>query len=325
MDVNNTVRWNILLKNSMKPLIVGHRGMGTSVEGGISHYIENSVESFLKSLQVGCDGVEMDLFLTGDNQLAVIHCKNEEGDISANVQDKHGPIEEYVGDLSCLSLKLPESISNYDHLTNKTPTVQTLTEILDNISKQISSDKAFVNIELKGKKKQIGPQVLEVLNKYQLPFLISSFNYEFTEMEGTLKEFTPKTDILIDIIGNKEGIPLGLLVAHYEGMIYLKLDTLLQLSHKYQAKWLILDQNVQIICPETNKPVKISSIAAKKFISKIHSNQLYIAIYMSDHEDDHETIMDCCTNGMDMLIVNEVVKAIEIRQAVYDSKTNIYF
>ncbi|CAA9990543.1 glycerophosphodiester phosphodiesterase, putative [Plasmodium knowlesi strain H] len=53
--------------------IVGHRGCGTSEAGGTSPYPENSLYSFKKALDENIDGVELDVWLTKDKEVVVIH------------------------------------------------------------------------------------------------------------------------------------------------------------------------------------------------------------------------------------------------------------
>jgi glycerophosphoryl diester phosphodiesterase len=47
-------------------LIIGHRGAA-------GHLLENTVPSFRKALALGADGFELDVRLTADNQLVVVH------------------------------------------------------------------------------------------------------------------------------------------------------------------------------------------------------------------------------------------------------------
>ncbi|ANQ10435.1 Uncharacterized protein PCOAH_00050700 [Plasmodium coatneyi] len=53
--------------------IVGHRGCGTSEAGGTSPYPENSLYSFKKAVDENIDGIELDVWLTKDKEVVVIH------------------------------------------------------------------------------------------------------------------------------------------------------------------------------------------------------------------------------------------------------------
>ncbi|CRH04071.1 glycerophosphodiester phosphodiesterase, putative [Plasmodium relictum] len=56
-----------------KITIVGHRGCGSSEAGGTSVYPENSLFSFKKAVDLKIDGIELDVWLTKDNEVVVIH------------------------------------------------------------------------------------------------------------------------------------------------------------------------------------------------------------------------------------------------------------
>ncbi|KJP88522.1 hypothetical protein AK88_01801 [Plasmodium fragile] len=64
-----------VLKNCVIQMtsIVGHRGCGTSEAGGTSPYPENSLYSFKKAVDENIDGVELDVWLTKDKEVVVIH------------------------------------------------------------------------------------------------------------------------------------------------------------------------------------------------------------------------------------------------------------
>ncbi|GAB68627.1 glycerophosphoryl diester phosphodiesterase [Plasmodium cynomolgi strain B] len=64
-----------VLKNCVSQMatIVGHRGCGTSEAGGTSPYPENSLYSFKKAVDEQIDGVELDVWLTKDKEVVVIH------------------------------------------------------------------------------------------------------------------------------------------------------------------------------------------------------------------------------------------------------------
>ena len=65
------------------PLIIGHRGTRTVAP-------ENSIPSFKSAIQCGADGIELDVHLTKDGKLAVIHdstLKRVSGDGKAYIKD----------------------------------------------------------------------------------------------------------------------------------------------------------------------------------------------------------------------------------------------
>jgi glycerophosphoryl diester phosphodiesterase len=50
----------------MRPLVVGHRG-------ALYDELENTIESFQRCIQLGCDAIELDVFLLHDGTLIVFH------------------------------------------------------------------------------------------------------------------------------------------------------------------------------------------------------------------------------------------------------------
>ena len=46
--------------------IYGHRGFS-------GKYPENTMLAFKKAIEIGCDGIELDVHLTKDNELVIIH------------------------------------------------------------------------------------------------------------------------------------------------------------------------------------------------------------------------------------------------------------
>jgi len=138
----------------MKPLlIIGHRGAK-------GHAPENTLISFQKALDLGVDGIELDVHLSADNQIMVIH------DETVN-RTTNG--DGFVNQLSLQELKALR-IADAHH-------VPMLAEVLDLVDRKI-----FINIELKGK--DTAKPILALIEKYIATknwnynsFLISSFDW----------------------------------------------------------------------------------------------------------------------------------------------------
>jgi len=138
----------------MKPfLIIGHRGAK-------GHAPENALISFQKALDFGVDGIELDVHLSADNQIMVIH------DETVN-RTTNG--DGFVNQLSLQELKALRIADEHQ--------IPTLAEVLDLIDQRI-----FINIELKGK--HTAEPVLTLIEKYITTknwrydsFLISSFDW----------------------------------------------------------------------------------------------------------------------------------------------------
>ena len=105
----------------MQPLVVGHRGAR-------GHVAENTVASVKKALELGVDGIEIDVFVCASGELVVFHDKTLD-----KLTDAKGYIE--ATDL--------DSIRKITVLGREP--IPTLEEVLETINA-----KAVLNIELKG-------------------------------------------------------------------------------------------------------------------------------------------------------------------------------
>ena len=135
-------------------LKIGHRG----AKGYCS---ENTLESFQKALDLGCDGIELDVHLSNDNVLVVIH------DDSI---DRTTTSVGFVNDFTSSQLKKLG--------------IPTLEEVVNLVSK-----KAIINIEIKTEKAIF--KVLEFLKKHNSNlhlFQVSSFNWSVLE---TISQYNP--------------------------------------------------------------------------------------------------------------------------------------
>lgn len=140
-----------------KILKIGHRGAK-------GYEPENTLASFEKAIELGVKGIELDVHLSSDNQLIVIH--DETIDRTTNGK---GLVNE-------LSLKELKSL----RIENK-QTIPTLLEVFELVNRR-----CFINIELKG----IGTAkpVIELITRYiseknwhSDDFLISSFDWNMLE------------------------------------------------------------------------------------------------------------------------------------------------
>jgi len=104
-----------------KPLVFGHRGAR-------GHVAENTLPSVAKALDLGVDGIEIDIFQCASGELVVFHDKTLEKLTNATG---------YIEQLDLDSIQKIEVLGGY--------TIPTLQEVLDLISGQV-----IVNIELKG-------------------------------------------------------------------------------------------------------------------------------------------------------------------------------
>ncbi|MBN09555.1 MAG: glycerophosphodiester phosphodiesterase, partial [Flavobacteriaceae bacterium] len=136
-----------------KPLVFGHRGAR-------GHVAENTLKSIEKAMELGVDGIEIDVFRCASGELVVFH------DRSVNkLTNGKGYIEQ-------ISL---DSIKKLTVLGKET--IPTLTEVLDLINGKIQ-----LNIELKGSQTaflthQLLKKYFETTNWTNSEIFISSFNW----------------------------------------------------------------------------------------------------------------------------------------------------
>jgi len=133
------------------PLCIGHRGAK-------GHLPENTLPSFERAIELGCDWVELDVYAV-ENELLVIH--DEKVDRTTNGRG-------YIKDLSLADLRALDA--------GEGARIPTLREVLD-----LTARRCQVNVELKGE--QTAEPVCELLSEYcnhgwqTEDFLISSFSH----------------------------------------------------------------------------------------------------------------------------------------------------
>jgi glycerophosphoryl diester phosphodiesterase len=134
-------------------LKIGHRGAK-------GHAPENTLVSFQRAIELGVDGIELDVHLTSDKHLIVIHDDTVDRTTSGS-----GLVNSFTLD-ALIALRI-------DNLYE----IPTLQEVLDFVDKRI-----FVNIELKGK--NTAKLVADLIEQYILEknwtydhFIVSSFDW----------------------------------------------------------------------------------------------------------------------------------------------------
>lgn len=142
-------------------LIFAHRGYSALSP-------ENTMKAFIEAERAGADGVELDVQMTKDGELVVIH--DEKID---RTTDGSG----FVKDLTYKELKKHNAAYKFKNLSKKTP-IPTLTEVFE----WMSSNHLKCNIELKnGIFPYIGMEekVIDLIRRYKLNdrIILSSFNH----------------------------------------------------------------------------------------------------------------------------------------------------
>ncbi|WP_366185205.1 glycerophosphodiester phosphodiesterase family protein [Flavobacterium ovatum] len=151
-------------------LKIGHRGAR-------GYEPENTLLSFQKALDLGVDGIELDVHLSADGVLVVIHDETVD-----RTTDGKG----LVADLTL------EQLQHFR--TNKNQIIPNLKEVLDLVNRR-----CFVNIELKGK--GTTKPAVEMIQDYitnknwsYSDFIVSSFGWE---MLSETAELNPKIPIAV--------------------------------------------------------------------------------------------------------------------------------
>ncbi|MFD2214094.1 glycerophosphodiester phosphodiesterase [Metabacillus endolithicus] len=144
-------------------LIIGHRGAAGT-------YPENTMLSFQGAHQAGANGIELDVQMTKDGELVVIH--DETVDRTTNGSG-------YVKDLTLKQLSHLDACYTFKQYSKKTP-IPTLEEVL-NWASQLQ-DSFVVNIEFKNgiiQYPHLEQKTIELIHKYnmQKSVIISSFNH----------------------------------------------------------------------------------------------------------------------------------------------------
>ena len=152
---------------SYQPYIIGHRGAK-------GHVTENTLPSVAKAIELGVDGIEIDVFLCQSGELVVFHDKTLE-----KLTDSEGFIE----DLTLDTIQKINVLGDY-----KIPTLDQVLELIEG--------KVFLNIELKGGgTAEPTHKLLTTLVKQQKwradQFIISSFNWEELKQFYRLNQEVP--------------------------------------------------------------------------------------------------------------------------------------
>ena len=139
------------------PLIIGHRG-------AMGHVTENTIPSIKKAIELGVDGIEIDVFKCKSGEIVVFHDKK---------LDRLTNSSGYIEDLSYDSINKIKVMGKYR--------IPQLIEVIDILPNEI-----FLNIELKGEEtsQKVNEIVTEFINRTESKldrFIISSFNWKELE------------------------------------------------------------------------------------------------------------------------------------------------
>lgn len=142
-------------------LVFGHRGIKAFCP-------ENTMISFQKAIEAGVDGIEMDINMTKDGHLVVIH------DTSVNRTTNGSGL---VQDISLKELKELDAGSHFstDFKNEKIPTFE---EFLD----LVKDKNILLNVEIKDYRLNVVDKTIKMLEDYKLTdrYVITSFSADVT-------------------------------------------------------------------------------------------------------------------------------------------------
>lgn len=130
----------------------------------MGHVTENTIPSIKKAIELGVDGIEIDVFKCKSGEIVVFHDKK---------LDRLTNSSGYIEDLSYDSINKIKVMGKYR--------IPQLIEVIDILPNEI-----FLNIELKGEEtaKKVNEIVTEFINRTESKldrFIISSFNWKELE------------------------------------------------------------------------------------------------------------------------------------------------
>ncbi len=153
--------------NEPFPLVIGHRG----AKGYVA---ENTIPSIKKAIELGVDGIEIDVFKCGSGEIVVFH------DL---MLDKLTDFGGYIEQMPLDSLKKAKVLGSYE--------IPTLNEVMDLIDGSL-----ILNIELKGSNTAIPTN--DLLQDYfnetswdSSKIIISSFKWDELNLFYTLNKEVP--------------------------------------------------------------------------------------------------------------------------------------
>lgn len=152
------IMWN---QSENNILVFGHRGIK-------SFYPENTMISFQKAIEAGVDGIEIDINMTKDGYLVLIH------DTSL---DRTTNGTGLIKDMCLHELKKLDAGSHFspDYSKEKIPTFEEFLNF-------IHDKNILVNVEIKDYRESVVDKTIQMLKDYQLSdrYVITCFNADIT-------------------------------------------------------------------------------------------------------------------------------------------------
>lgn len=193
-------------------MIFAHRGYSAK-------YPENSLLAFNKAVEYGADGFELDIHLTKDEQIVVIH----DHTINRTTTGRGKVVEMSFDEIQQFNIK-----NGLFNVTDEK--VPLLSEVLDIVKKH----NKLLNIEIKAEPGKIEDKLHELLTRYDIidQIIISSFNIEsLVKMEALDSSY--ETALLFDRYHTS---PWDYKTSHniksiHPNAKHIKIDHLVELEH----------------------------------------------------------------------------------------------
>ncbi|KEF36180.1 glycerophosphoryl diester phosphodiesterase [Schinkia azotoformans MEV2011] len=172
----------------IRPLVIAHRGASGEAP-------ENTLAAFQLGLEQGCEGIELDIHLTKDGHLAVIHDENIKRTTNG---------EGIIGEMTTVELKKYDAGSWFSN-KYKGEKIPLLEEVLDLVPKEI-----VINIEIKNIPSfyvGIEEKLLDLLQRYDRidQVIVSSFDhqclYRLKKQNGNIKIGLLYFENVVDHVG----------------------------------------------------------------------------------------------------------------------------
>ncbi len=170
---------NGFFTEKMRPIVLGHRGVPKLHQ-------ENTLAGFRKAVELGVDGVELDVFKTKDDRIVVFHDEDTE-----RLTGVKGKITEMTWE-QVASLKIQRSVDRGDGIVDKYPSEQRiplLQEVLEELSDQL-----LFNIEMKAyapkwSRRHTGSEVAQVVRKARAENSVISTSFDFFMLKNLENEY----------------------------------------------------------------------------------------------------------------------------------------
>ncbi|MFK7032943.1 glycerophosphodiester phosphodiesterase [Flavobacterium oreochromis] len=188
-------------------LKIGHRGAK-------GHVAENTLESFLKAFELGADGIELDVHLSADGEVVIIH----DATVDRTIKNASGYIRDFTVQ-DCAKVGIPTLVAVF----------------------HILPEEAFLNIEIKDifVTERVVYEIEKFIRLGEIQYksiLVSSFHWQVLKQ---IQQINPS--ILLGVLADEkpyEALEFAKTINAFSINLWFKqiTDDLLQLAHRNQIQ-----------------------------------------------------------------------------------------